>query len=658
MASDSRTDRTGLLALLVRGLFCGVVAGAVVGLADAVTSILSNNELVRNGDVVHVTVVYALLFAPCGLLAALIATRFDWSRRATALLCAVGGATFFLGASVNVRFLPSFGSWISIVFDLFLLIAAYLWMRRAYHGPGDDEVRWGRWIAAASVCVFVAGLLHFVESDPDGPKVGARTARDAERPNVLVFMVDTLRADALGCYGYEKKTSPEIDAFAADAVRFEDCRAPSPWTKPSVASLFTSLYPTQHACVQTREILVPEAETLAEVLRSSGWRTAAFTDNPFVSPEFGLGQGFDHVDYVRPSVIANGTLIGKALFMLRLLSLVGEPGGVGHEAGRGAQHLVEQGLLPWLDARDEHPWFAYVHIMEPHLPYDPPRTDAESFGLPRGTPYEAPPPYNGVLPFSVAPEPAPEFVQRLRAQYDGEVRDASRWFGRTIDELKARGLYDNTIVVFVADHGEELRGRGGWTHGHSLHRELLQVPLIMRAPDAQFHSGARGLTVRGGASLLDVFPTLLDLCDVVYPRGRKEGRAGTSLAVCLRDDSTPIGPRGTPTTPPLPDVPGKRVLLAESTSGPVELRSLREGRHLYMRVTQPLEKWEALYDVVRDKDERRDQSEGETLLLLQISARLDALFDALEATALTGRSREIDAETAQRLAEIGYTGGK
>ena len=243
-------------------------------------------------------------------------------------------------------------------------------------------------------------------------------------------------------------------------------------------------------------MLVPEADTLPEALRAAGWRTAVFSDNPFISPEFGFDQGIDDFDHLRPSVVANGTLLGKVLFMLRLMSLLGEPFGVGKDVHRGAEEVVGGRFTKWLDTVGDDPWYAHVHIMEPHLPYAPPRADAEAFGLPNGTPYRAPPPYNGVLPFSVAPEPPEELRSALRAQYDGEVRDASRWFGHALDELRRRGMLENTIVLFVADHGEELRGRGGWTHGHSLHRELVHVPLVVRVPESVAAARPRG----GGAS--------------------------------------------------------------------------------------------------------------------------------------------------------------
>jgi len=633
-----------------QGALTGAVAGLATGLADALLAIRSGNEVVGTADVFTVMLFYAAFFAVCGVVAAFVARFFAWQRRALSLLVGTGAALFLVGAWVNVELLDDFTSAFSIVVDLALLVTAYVWIRRRYHGPGSDEIGARRWTIAVVVVLAVGACVHFFGPVRDeGPTVHAAADEGAARPNVLLFMVDTLRADGLACYGYEQPTSPEVDAFAADATLFEDCRATTSWTKPSVASLFTSLYPTSHACVQQREILVPEADTLAEVFRAAGWRTAAFIDNPFVTPEFGFGQGYDTIDYVAPSVVANGTLLGKVLFMLRLLSLDGTPLRVGAHIDRGAEVLIDDGLLPFIDDADR-PWFAYLHTMEPHLPYDPPREDAEAFGFPADGEYGATPSYNGILPFQKAPDPPAGVREALRAQYDGEVRDVSRWFGHTLAALRERGLLENTIVVFLSDHGEEFHDHGGWTHGHSLHTELLRVPLIIRVPDSvEGASAGRGHRVGGVASLLDVAPTLIDLAGIRYPKGEAT-HFGWSLRTRLVADGGKRPDRA---------APSDRALLAEVTMGPVSLRSVRETRwHLIRAEAPPLRKAVSLYDYVSDPGETRDRAEKETLIETQMASRLDALFEALESVALRGRAREIDAETAGRLEAIGYTTGK
>lgn len=639
-------------ALWWRGLLAASAAGAAVGLVDGLLALRGGNQVVRGADVPLVVGVYAAFFAPFGLLAAAAARRFEWPARALSLLVGTGAALFLAGAWMNVELLPDFASILSIAMDIGLVIVAVLWFRRRYFGPGEDVFPTRFWAGLGFASAGIALALTPVRGIEDGEAPAAAHRGDA-RPNVLVYLVDTLRADHLGTYGYAKPTSPEIDAFAADAVVFDDCRAPSSWTKPSVASLLTARYPSAHSCVQTREVLVPDAVSLAEVFRAAGWRTGGFSDNPFVSRPFGFGQGFDHWRQGKePSVVATGTLLGKVLFMSGLLSLVGEPFGVGEKLYAGARELQEGkgGVLEFV-ASGEGPWFAYVQAMEPHLPYEPPLELAEQFGFPRGAEYGRPPGYNGVLPFQVAPEPPEEDVRRLVAQYDGEVRHVSQAFGDLLAALARRGELENTVVVFVSDHGEEFHDRGGWTHGHSLHRELVRVPLIVRLPDSlgDAAKGGRGRRVRGVASLLDVFPTLTEVCGIEFPRYADHFKTGVSLGSSLR---------GADGKRPRDVLPTDRQVLCEVSSGPVELRSIREGKWLFVRATSPGRSATALYDVLSDPMETKDKSGSEAVRAQSMEADMDRALRALEKSALTGSERTLDVETHDHLRGLGYTGGK
>ena len=608
-------------------------------------ALFSPRELVQARDALEVVVFYAVCFAPCGVVAALIARLFEMPQRALHLLVALGTTAFFFGAWMNLTLLPGFTETLSIVADVVLLAATAFWFFRRYRHTALDGMRLGRWIAVgASPVVAAAAMTYLAPPRSEGPAPEAATATaDTPRPNVLLYLCDTLRADRLGCYGYAKPTSPEIDAFAKDATRFEDCRAVTSWTKPSVASLITSLYPTMHGCVEQRQVLAPEAETLAEVFRAAGWRTAAFVDNPFVSPEFGFGQGFDAYRYVRPSVPANGTLLGKALFMTKILSLVGKPFGVGEHVERGAAKLHEEFLAETAESRDR-PWFAYVHAMEPHLPYEPARADAEAMGLSKGAKFEVPPAYNGILPLVKAPAPDPGLLRALNAQYDGEIRGFSRSFGALIEALRARGDLERTIVFLVADHGEEFHEHGGWTHGHSLHREVTQVPMIVRLPaslgDAAVAS--RGRSVGGVATLLDVFPTLLDLCSIRHPSGERR-RAGMSLVRQIESKAVRAA------------VP-ERTLLGEVSVSPVGIRSIREGRWVLIVAHEPLREAVELYDDT-DEHHHRDRADDEPLEVSSLKARMAEAFGALERAALSSSERDLDPETAAKLQKLGYYGG-
>jgi len=649
---------SGRSPLIWRGVLLAACAGACVGFADVVRAVtLSRHELVTPRDAFDVVVFYVAWFAPFGLAAALVARFFEMPLRALAHLVAAGAAWFFVAAWLNVTLLPSFTSPTSLLADAALLVVAALWFRRSYRNAAGDGVRLLPWIGAGVTTIVVAfGVAKLAPSRGDGPAPEATCDPASKRPNVLVYLCDTLRYDHLGCYGYAKPTSAEIDAFAKDATRFDDCRAATCWTKPSVASLFTSSPPSVHACVEQREVLVPAAETMAEIFRAAGWRTAAFVDNPFIAPAFGFGQGFDDFQCVRPSITANGTLLGKGLFMITSHLPVGDAVrrwcGLAVEERRSCAAL-HAALLDEFGKPSTTPWFAYVHAMEPHLHdmrYEPERADAEAMGFPAGAPFLGPPPYNGILPFETAPAPAPETLRLLQIEYDACIRGFSREFGKLVDELKRRGILENTIVVFVADHGEEFHEHGGWTHGHSLHQELTRVPLIVRVPDSlgDAAKASHGRVVAGPnpATLLDVLPTLTDLCAIRYPRGA-ERPFGASLKAQIL---APAGARA-------PDVPA-RTLFAEVTMSPVGLRSIREGRWQLVVAHEPLKESVALYDDVSDPGHRRDKIDEHMLEVADLRAKLDAAFRLFEKVRLDSASAELDPETLERLKSIGYVGGK
>jgi arylsulfatase A-like enzyme len=315
-------------------------------------------------------------------------------------------------------------------------------------------------------------------------------------PNILVLLLDTLRADRIGCYGWERALTPNIDALAAQGVRFEDVMSAGPWTLPSHASLFTSSYISEHG-IWSQEQRLPETSiTLAEVLRERGYLTAAFTEGGYVRAEFGFAQGFDTFQARRREVEETFALARE-----------------------------------WMRAAGA-PFFAFVQTYRIHSPLDPRAEFRERLVRP----------YTGSLPAAVLVGEyfarwsnqgiASEDLRYLSDLYDAEVATADQAVGELLAFLDRQGLSANTLVVLTSDHGEELGEHGGFDHGWSLYQDQLRVPLILRLP-GRFDGGrVERRTVHG----VDLAPTLAQVAAARLP----EIWSGLSLEHEGGDDSRPL----------------------------------------------------------------------------------------------------------------------
>ena len=300
-------------------------------------------------------------------------------------------------------------------------------------------------------------------------------------PLVVIYLVDTLRADHTSPYGYARKTTPELEKFAADSVLFENGMAHSSWTKPSVASLMTSRLPSRHRAVQLRDPLDSGQVTLAEMLDLKGFATGAVIANSVVyAADSNFHQGFD--------------------------VFAGLHGDEGRRSKMVDTRLVVDQALEFIDSRRGLPTFLYVHTMDPHVPYSPP--------APFDTMFEP----KAVFPDHPGMDPRTDFKEpldrdRLIAQYDGDIAYGDQQFGRFIEALKKRGVYDDALIFFVADHGEEFQDHGGWLHGRSVFDELVRVPMIVK------FAGRQGAASRFGqmVALSDVLPTILEAMDMPVP---------------------------------------------------------------------------------------------------------------------------------------------
>jgi len=315
--------------------------------------------------------------------------------------------------------------------------------------------------------------------------------RKPSPPNVILIIIDTARKDHFSCYGYQRETTPRIDEFAKEAVKFENAIATSSWTLPSIASILTGLWPHRHLAgyqIKDKETgqeglsyLSESAVSLAEVLLQQGYQTVGFFQNPFVDPAFRLNRGFELYDYFP----------GDNLHIRRADQVIG---------------LASR----WLERywRRKTPFFMVVHLFDPHLAYDPPSEYAWPYVYG----------YQGELQIPFAPDE--KELNKIRqgkitysskdkdfiiGLYNGELSFVDHWVGAFFDYLKEKKIYERSLIILTADHGEEFWEHNSFEHGHSLYQEVLSVPLLIRFPEGE----NAGLAVKEYVTLADIAPSIL-----------------------------------------------------------------------------------------------------------------------------------------------------
>ena len=291
----------------------------------------------------------------------------------------------------------------------------------------------------------------------------------SDAPNVIVIVVDTLRADHLSTYGYERETSPFLDNLAAEGVRFDNAISPSSWTQPSHASMLTGRYTYEHQA-ETKP-LDDRFATLGEVMQANGYRTAAFSGNTlFFTRRQGFGRGFQHFEdnyQSLPDVFLNSSLYGYILDyygLRKALKYEGVP-------YRRAAPDINQSALNWI-AQSGKPFFLFINYFDVHDPYTPPEPYLNQYGQTQG----------GLINGFVEryhPELTPEQLQSEIDAYDGSINYVDDQIKDLFGELEQRGLLENTIVVVTSDHGESLGEHGLLQHSASLYRQEIHVPLIV-----------------------------------------------------------------------------------------------------------------------------------------------------------------------------------
>jgi arylsulfatase len=450
----------------------------------------------------------------------------------------------------------------------------------------------------------------------------------APRPDILLITVDTLRADRLGCYGYARATSPNIDRLAARGVLFERAFTTLPRTTQSVASIMTGRYPKVHGARGLFASLSPANLTVAEILREDGYDTAAFSSNLFLRPGRGFEQGFDRYDNPPQRWEGNSSA------------------------------AISRAAVEWLRSRPtDRPFFLWVHYLDPHWTYQPPPPFDRRFDPDFAGPFTL---YddlesNRITKGQVIFENRlpPRQVEHVKALYDGEIAQSDAAIGELLEALPGTGTRP-LLTVFTSDHGESLGEHDyHFAHGEFLYQDTLRIPLIF----ALSGSLAAGTRADALAENVDVAPTLLALAGI----SRMQGVDGRPLLVAGAATGTGSGVRFAP-------APGRRVVFAESDyqlihpenprffiPGPAgRWSSAFDGRYKLIQIPKPGGAFLEMYDLERDPTESRNlvQEGRESGIRVRLLGELQRFVDY--GTGEQGAPRDIDPEELQRLRSLGY----
>jgi len=426
--------------------------------------------------------------------------------------------------------------------------------------------------------VCAAALVALVACKPTGTAGRADSAAPLRPVNLVVVTIDTLRADRLHCYGNRDIETPALDALAQRGVLFESAVAQTPLTPPSHASIFTGTNPNVHHVRNTGGFALQATPVpLARILQAQGWDTAAFIGASVLKKAFGFNQGFDVYDDQMPKPDKSQD--------------------IGEDLERRSGVVVDH-ALGWLNAQSGKPFFVWLHLYDPHEPYDP---------------------------------PAPFHEKYKKNLYDGEVAYTDQQLGRFLDAVRQKSPAGKTLIVVLADHGESLGEHGEFNHGIFLYDATLRIPFLIAGPGVP-----AGVRVQQQARTIDVLPTVLELMGGKAPASVQ----GVSLAPAFSGKSVQT------------NYSYEETLYPKMNMGWSELRGIRTLKWKYVRAPRP-----ELYDLARDPGEKINVLDSHPKEFRELEAQLKALSPGSENGVEKVSSSQVDSHTMEQLKSLGYLSG-
>lgn len=649
---------------ILSGLAAGLVAGIVIGIAETCAAVSRTSWHVSEGSrlLLWALVIDGLACAAIGGALGLFTAALNAFRRKSlrktinSWWVTSGGCTsffVFLYLVLLVRSREPGKVLLLFVAACCMGIVVALIGRRLTERPRQCNLPSNRRPSVAALAVVfllgslvsmgVRGASRTDEKRPDGPN-------EISRMNVVLVLIDTLRADHLGCYGYERIETPVIDRLANEGVAFQRAFSTASWTRPATGSLLTSLYPTEHGAISGRpeDMLSETCLTLAEVLQAEGYSTIGILGNDTIRSSLGFGQGFDTCvdtsDILRRNAQLNNLVLIRALQYTPVKWRFPCDNGIFPRAAE-----INSALQDILRAGIQQPVFLYAHYVDPHSPYGSPPPfhlmydpdyDGATVAMPEKPLWllredASHPPYTHV-PLTLTKRD----LTHLVALYDEDITYMDHHLGEMLNALDGKGLLDNALVIVTSDHGEEFMEHGGVEHGETLFDDQVHVPLIFWSKQE-----LPQLVDAGGlVSLVDVMPTILEVLGIAVP----EGLSGYSL---VSEDQASSR-----------NEPVHEFIFAEQNC-PIDRRFVNimlrtETEKLVLSKVSPFlldGDWEEIhyYDLASDPGEQRNLAMMNPGRVEELNARLASFMDSLR-KAETSSAPEMDAATKDRLRALGY----
>jgi arylsulfatase A-like enzyme len=497
------------------GLLSALIAGALVGIIESIVVVRSVSELHEWWLFVWSAIFYGLIALPIGfgfgVLGAILSSirkkeikpvriySFYLSITFTFLLLIIG--RFRIIRDYFTEQSPG------LVFNVELLIAAvvlFLILHQVIF-RALFRVRWFSRLTTADgtitswvIIIVLAAVVSFVGGRSGAEEADESIASSSDGGNVLLIIIDTLRADHLSCYGYEAIQTTAFDRLAADGILYNQAISQASWTKASIASILTGLYPSTHQAIHKVNILPDDVVTIAEVFEQEGYLTIGLPNNENITSARNFQQGFQYYVPLEPDFFFYATESAFHLTFYNQLRLIRERflvKGKRVEDYYQDAYEVNRHATEWIDRIEGDGFFFFLHYMEPHDPYFPHPYDGTGYARVNN------------------PNPPPEMARTYLDVYDGEIAYLDQYLGELIAYLEEKGLYDDLLIVLTSDHGEEFYEHEGWWHGTTLYEEQINVPLIIKLPGNE-HAG---MVVDDLVRLIDIAPTILTVTGFDIP---------------------------------------------------------------------------------------------------------------------------------------------